>query len=306
MDSNRFDDRTDRSARYNLVVDLAQIHLGKSSLTAEGWYGSFYPNGLKSGDRLAFYAQNFDTVEIDSTFYACPSARTVEGWAFKTPENFIFSVKVPQVITHEKILADCDAEFRQFVETMGILSEKLGPMVLQFPFFNGSVVKTQNDFLDRLIPFLNKVPAELKLAVEIRNPDWLDAQFASVLRDFGVALVLQDQSWMPNPNDLSEKFDPITANWTYVRWLGDRKGIEKITKTWDRIVVDRTSEMTGWVDICYSTVRRGITVYGYANNHFSGFAPATIQQFREIWKTKGLPTIGTTESNQDKMLFEPQ
>ena len=97
----------------------------------------FIPKGIKSADRLSFYAEHFDTVEIDSTFYACPSPRLWRVGRAKTPRGFhLFACKVPQIITHEKVLVDCDAELKQFVDTMGILGEKLGPMVLQFPFFN--------------------------------------------------------------------------------------------------------------------------------------------------------------------------
>jgi uncharacterized protein YecE (DUF72 family) len=80
------------------------ILLGTSSFTADGWQGSFYPKGMRPADYLAFYAEHFHTVEVDSTFYACPTARTVENWNARTPEGFIFSVKVPQSITHEKVL----------------------------------------------------------------------------------------------------------------------------------------------------------------------------------------------------------
>ena len=264
------------------------------------------PKGLKSADRLTFYAEHFDTLEIDSTFYACPSPRTVEGWAAKTPDDFIFSVKVPQIITHEKVLVGCDTEFKQFVETMGILGGKLGPMVLQFPFFDKGVFKSQTDFLDRLIPFLKQLPHDRMFAVEIRNREWLGAQFAGALRDFHVALVLQDQSRMPAPGELSKKFDPITTDWTYIRWLGDRKGIERITTTWNKSVVDRTNEIRSWVEVCYETVRRGVKVFGYANNHYGGYAPATIGQFRELWKQRGLPPLKETDHHKTKeaTLFE--
>ncbi|MGB2887616.1 MAG: DUF72 domain-containing protein, partial [Candidatus Acidiferrales bacterium] len=82
----------------NGVESPPRIHLGTSSFTAAGWQGSFYPTGMKSSDYLSFYVERFDTVEVDSTFYRCPSPATVNGWALKTPEGFIFSVKVPQVI----------------------------------------------------------------------------------------------------------------------------------------------------------------------------------------------------------------
>jgi uncharacterized protein YecE (DUF72 family) len=282
------------------TVEWGEIRLGTSSFTAAGWKGSFYPKGIKAAHRLSFYAEHFDTLEIDSTFYACPSPRTVGGWKSKTPEGFIFSVKVPQIITHEKVLVGCDVEFKRFVETMSILGGKLGPMVLQFPFFDRGVFKSQSDFLDRLIPFLKKLPQDHSFAVEIRNKEWLDAQFAGVLRDFRVALVLQDQSRMPSPHELFQKFDPITADWTYIRWLGDRKGIERITTTWNKTVIDRTNEMRSWVDFCSETVRRGVKVFGYANNHYAGHAPATIRQFRELWRGQSLPELAQPQRKQQE------
>lgn len=261
------------------------ILLGTSSFTATGWEGSFYPKGLRSAEYLSFYAQHFHTVEIDSTFYACPSDQTVSNWASRTPENFIFSVKVPQTITHEKILENCELEFQQFLETMRLLGPKLGPIVFQFPFFNRAVFPDRHEFTDRLVPFLKGLPKDHKFAIEIRNRNWLDAEFASLLRDNRIALVLQDRSWMPGPSEL--RFDPITADWTYIRWLGDRKSIEERVMTWDKTIIDRTDELATWVDFCYQIMKRGVLVYAYANNHFAGHGPATIEIFRSIWQAKG-------------------
>jgi uncharacterized protein YecE (DUF72 family) len=131
-------------------VNHLPILLGTSSFTAAGWEGSFYPKGMRSADYLAFYAEHFHTVEVDSTFYACPAPRTVSNWASRTPEGFIFSVKVPQVITHEKVLRDCDTDLKEFLDTMDILGKKLGPIVFQFPFFNRSVFRDRHEFLERL------------------------------------------------------------------------------------------------------------------------------------------------------------
>src|SRR5260370_12814618 len=100
---------------------LSGILLGTSAFTANGWEGSFYPQGMQSRDFLSYYATQFATVEVDSTFYGCPSASTVNNWASRTPEDFIFSVKIPQVITHERALVDCDSEFEEFMKTMEIL-----------------------------------------------------------------------------------------------------------------------------------------------------------------------------------------
>ena len=199
--------------RYTVPVSDAPILLGTSSFTASGWAGSFYPKGMRPADYLAFYSERFHTVEIDSTFYACPSPQTVSNWAARTPERFIFAVKVPQVITHEKTLVNCNAELAEFLKAMDLLGNKPGPIVFQFPFFNGSIFQDRHEFLDRLVPFLAKLPAGYKFAIEIRNRNWLDAEFAELLRDRKIALVLQHRSWMPSPSE--SKFDPIAAEWTY-------------------------------------------------------------------------------------------
>jgi len=176
-----------------LAVDRAYslpgILLGTSSFTADGWAGSFYPRGMKSADYLSYYATRFATVEIDSTFYGCPSARTVSNWAARTPDDFTFSVKVPQIVTHEKALVDCDSEFDEFVNTMDILGPKLGPMVFQFPSFDRWKFPRQESFLAVLAPFLKKLPSDHRFVIEIRNKTWLDAKFgrraAGAQRCFG-------------------------------------------------------------------------------------------------------------------------
>ena len=126
---------------------LAGILLGTSSFTADGWQTTFYPAGMKSADYLKYYSSQFQTIEVDSTFYGTPSATTVKRWYEKTPEDFIFGAKIPQVIAHEKALVDCGSEFGEFVKTMDILGSKLGPMVFQFPSFDRWKFTKQESFL---------------------------------------------------------------------------------------------------------------------------------------------------------------
>jgi uncharacterized protein YecE (DUF72 family) len=126
------------------------IRVGTSAFTAAGWEGSFYPSGMKPTEFLNFYATRFITVEVDATYYRTPSASTVAGWAAKTPDDFIFSLKVPQQVTHEKVLVDCEKDFESFVEVVSGLGRKLGPMLLQFPYFNRAKFKAGSEFLARL------------------------------------------------------------------------------------------------------------------------------------------------------------
>jgi len=137
---------------------MTEFRIGTSAFTAAGWPGTFYPEGMKPADYLTYYATKFDTVEIDSTFYRTPSAKTVEGWRAKTPPGFMISAKVQQEITHEKSLVDCEADFDQFIDTMNILGDRLGLLLLQCPYFNREAFKTGDEFLARLKPFLKKLP----------------------------------------------------------------------------------------------------------------------------------------------------
>ena len=279
---------------------MVDIRIGTSAFTANGWPGTFYPDGLPEREYLTYYATKFDTVEVDSTFYRTPSKATVQGWANKTPAGFVFAAKVPQLVTHEKVLVDCDEEFKEFVLTMDLLGDKLGPLLLQFGYFNKKAFVGVNDFLARLKPFLKKLPKDHKFAVEIRNKNWLVPQFIETLREHSVALALIDQSWMPRPSAWFEKFDPITADFSYVRWLGDRKWIEAQTKVWNKIIVDRSAELAEWVEVLKTVHKRKIQILAFANNHFAGFGPATVEMFQELWRRR---VKEETKSGKAETLF---
>ncbi|MGA8676237.1 MAG: DUF72 domain-containing protein [Candidatus Acidiferrales bacterium] len=266
-------------------MTMKDLWLGTSAFTAAGWETAFYPVGMKPADYLTYYATKFNTVEVDSTFYRTPSVATVNGWERKTPQGFCLAAKVPQLITHEKCLLNCDEDLKQFLDTMDLMGAKLGPLLFQFGYFNKTVFKSGKEFLARLEPFLKKLPKGYRFALEIRNKNWLSAEFFDLLRAHKIAYALIDQAWMPLAREIFEKFDPITADFTYIRLLGDRKEIEKQTKIWDKVVVDRSRELMSWVNVCQRPVRRGVTTYVYVNNHFAGFAPATVEQFRKLWKT---------------------
>jgi uncharacterized protein YecE (DUF72 family) len=261
----------------------AEIRLGTSAFTAAGWPGTFYPDGVKPAEYLSYYAQRFDAVEIDSTFYRTPSVSTIRGWYAKTPKNFLFAAKVVQAITHEKVLVDCEDDLKKYLAVMDILGEKLGPLLFQFPYFNRKAFASGADFLARLVPFLKTLPRGYKLAVEIRNKNWLVPAFTDSLAARGVALALIDHPWMPRPQQLMERIDPITADFTYIRWLGDRKEIEEQTKTWDKIVVDRKKELGEWANVCWKLNARGVAIFAYANNHYAGNGPGTVELFRKLF-----------------------
>jgi len=256
----------------------------------ESWHRSRtttnYPSALRSRDFLSHYARQFQTVEIDSTFYGTPSPSTVSGWNEKTPPDFIFAAKVPQVVTHEKVLVGCEPEFDEFIERMSLLGNKLGPMLLQFPKFDRWVLKSSDEFRVRLDSFLKRVSNPVyRFAVEIRNKNWLDARLTDFLREHNVALAMTDSSFMPRPWELKNQLDLITADFAYVRWLGNRKGSEEQTTTWDKTVIDRQAELKTWVVVLRRLVedKRIRKIFAFANNHYAGHAPATVEQFCKLW-----------------------
>lgn len=264
-------------------MSISPVYLGTSSWTGAGWETAFYPPGSKAADYLPFYATKFNSVEIDSTFYRIPTAKTVQQWRDRTPEGFIFAAKLPQVITHEKVLVGSEDDLKAFVEVMNILGPKLGPLLIQLPYFNKQKFDGLDSFLKVVEPFLGWLPKGHRWALEIRNKQWLCEKFFSVLKNYGVAFTLIDQAWMPRPSEVFRCGDPITADFIYTRWLGDRKEIEKRTLVWDKTIIDRTAELREWVGILNPIQTKGVTIYVYANNHYAGFAPATIKLFNELW-----------------------
>jgi uncharacterized protein YecE (DUF72 family) len=107
--------------------------------------------------------------------------------------------------------------------------------------------------------------------------------FLDALRERHIALALIDQAWMPRPKQVFARMDPITADFAYVRWLGDRKAIEEKTKVWNKIIENRTADLVDWVDVLKKVHERKIQILAFANNHYAGYGPGTIEEFRGLW-----------------------
>lgn len=263
-----------------------RLHLGTSSFSHESWVGSFYPAGTKPADFLTVYAQRYDTVEIDATFYRIPSKSQARSWAAKVPDGFRIAVKAPQVVTHEKLLVDCGGEMGSFLEALDEMGDRLGPILFQFPYFRRDAFASVDAFLKRLEPFLAALPPGRPYALEVRNRTWVAPALLDTLRRHRVAYALLDHPWMPPADELVSKLDVVTSDFTYVRWLGDRKGIEARTDSWDRLIVDRAADMERWVPALADLLERKIELYGYFNNHYAGHAPGSIELLRQVWRRR--------------------
>ena len=255
------------------------IRIGTSGWSYEDWVGPFYPAGTDSGDFLPHYAAQFDTVEVDSTFYRPPSRRMVQGWTGRTPEHFAFALKVPNTITHEKVLLDCDADMENLLTAALPLGPKLKCLLLQFGYFNRSAFAGPGPFFDRLTAFLIRFAARAPLACEIRNKNWLTKDYFELLRAHHTSAALVEHAWLPPIDELAQRFNVVTGPYAYVRLIGDRDGIEKTTKTWEKVVIDRSADLARVADALRQIAARA-DVFVFVNNHYSGHAPVTCRALR--------------------------
>ncbi len=268
---------------------MAEIKIGTSSFSSKDWVGPFYPEGMQPREFLKFYAQHFETVEVDATYYRIPSKSMIQGWNNTTPEDFIISAKFPRSIVHagekatpdaEKVL-DPDHTYDErdaFLKNISGLGKRLGTLVLQFPYFSKKHFSNSGLFLEKLDRFLSDLPDGFKYGVEIRNRNWLKKDYAELLRSYKVAMVLADQAWMPHGDEIEKKFDPVTSDHMYLRLIGDRKEIESITKTWEKEVIDRSERLDRWADMLARAAKRQIDSLVYVNNHYAGHAPETARR----------------------------
>ena len=253
------------------------ILVGTCGWSYRDWSDVFYPKKLPAGQYLGYYAEHYSVVEVDSSFYHAPGRKTVESWRDKTPAGFGFSLKVPQSITHEKILVDCKTELDGFLGAARLLQDKLLCCVLQFGYFNRSKFASGEEFLERLEPFLDLWPNDVPVAVEIRNKVWITPTFLNSLRSRNVSFVLTDQAWMPSLQSLADKYDVITGPLGYVRLLGDRTEVDKLTEKLDHVVIDRAEQIRQDATVI-KLLQKAVPVLVFVNNHFAGYAPQTIQE----------------------------
>jgi uncharacterized protein YecE (DUF72 family) len=265
------------------------IHLGTQGWNYDAWVGPFYPTGTRPADFLTVYARAFDTVEVDSTFYAIPPAKTVRGWAERTPAHFTFALKLPQEITHERRLRDSDDLLTIFVDRARELGPKLGPILIQLgPDFSPSE-------LPALARFLPKLPHDVRFAIEFRQRAWIHDGVLALLAEHHVALALSDGRWIPRKQMMQLATRP-TADFVYARWMGPDRAIVD----YSRIQVDRTRELELWSGVLWPLAERGILIYGYVNNHFAGHSP---QSARELQRLLRLTPVDPEQLGEQMSLF---
>ncbi len=250
-----------------------RVRVGTQGWNYDAWVGPFYPSGTRVGDFLTMYARAFRTVEVDSTFYAIPPAKTVRGWAERTPADFSFALKLPQEITHERRLRGDEAvsAMQLFFDRARELGPKLGPVLVQLgPDFGPAE-------LPALVQFLPRLPDDVPVAIEFRQRGWLTDGVLALLAEHRVAVALTDARWVPRKQMLALAERP-TADFAYVRWMGPNRDIVD----YSRIQVDRTRELEAWAAALRALAGRLDRVWGYVNNHFAGHSPSSARDLQRM------------------------
>jgi uncharacterized protein YecE (DUF72 family) len=250
----------------------APIRIGTQGWNYDAWVGPFYPTGTRAADFLTVYARAFSTVEVDSTFYAIPPAKTLRAWAERTPPGFKFALKMPQEITHERRLRPVDDTLELFFERARELEDRLGAVLVQLgPDFGPAE-------LPALAKFLPRLPTDVRVAVEFRQRGWITDGVLALLAEHDVALALTDGRWIPRRQMLALAERP-TASFGYVRWMGPDRDIVD----YSRIQVDRSRELEAWAQ-ALATLAAHVTagIYGYVNNHFAGHSPSSARDLQRL------------------------
>jgi len=243
------------------------IRIGTSGFSYKDWLGNFYPQFCPAADFLKFYTSVFNTVEIDATFYRIPSAGVVSRWVCQARNDFVFAAKFPKAVTHEGEPSQRIETAAAFIEVMRGLGDRLGPLLLQFPY------GFKPDSLDLLARLIEVMPNDLRIAVELRNKAWLKVPpLFDLLRARNIALALIDHPWMPRQ-------EVATADFHYLRFLGDRK---QIPDDFSHIRLDREEDLRWWRDVIARLTASGQELFAFFNNHYSGHSPSTARRMIEL------------------------
>lgn len=261
-----------------------ELKIGCTGWSYTGWNGSFYPKSMKETDYLKHYSSTFDITEVNSTFYRIPSISMTEKWYTDTPSNFIFTAKLPKIITHDNRLKP-GPYLDQFLNSIKPLKSKMQVLVIQLPpslSFEESKIH-----LEKMV---NHLPKNYRYAVEGRHSSWFNEESYKFLQEKNLCLVWNEVDGVTNPA-------PLTTDFVYIRLVGDRSIPDE---EFGQVQKDRTDLIQKWADKLESIKNQVPFAIVMVNNHFEGFAPVTANKFRVMM---GLQYVSWKDTKQ-RSLFD--
>jgi uncharacterized protein YecE (DUF72 family) len=225
------------------------IRIGCSGWVYRHWRGDFYPATLATKRWFAYYAEQFDTVEINNSFYRLPSPSAFAGWREQAPPGFRYAVKANRFLTQAKKLKDCAEPLARMMAPLRALGEATGPILYQLP-------PRFRINLERLESFLTLLPTDLQHVFEFRDPSWHDDAVPALLERYGASICAHDLPGFGSPRWAC---GPVA----YVRFHGG------VGKYWGRYSDEALAQWTDWI---VGQQDAGRAVWAYFNNDIDGHA----------------------------------
>jgi|WetSurSiteA1Bulk_404760.scaffolds.fasta_scaffold06692_1 uncharacterized protein YecE (DUF72 family) len=281
------------------------IRIGTCSWKYDSWKGIVYSDS-RSKNHLKEYSQKFNTVEIDQWFWSLfppakfvlPQKNVVEEYAKSVPDDFLFTIKIPNSITLTHFYNDVKEDplrtnpfflsveiFNEFLNTIEPIIKKTGCLIFQFEYLNKQKMNSLSDFQLKFLEFQkklgNKVPP---IGIEIRNPNYLNEKYFEFLSNQNLFHVFLEGYYMPPIREIYSKFKKHIKNLAIIRLHGpDRKGIEKIANdNWNQIYISRDTEIKSVVEMIKELQANEVDLFVNVNNHFEGSAPLTIEKIKKL------------------------
>jgi uncharacterized protein YecE (DUF72 family) len=245
-----------------------KIYVGTAGWDYQDWVGPFYPPKLEKYRYLPYYAEYFDIIEVNSSFYSLPTLEMTESWNSRVSDSFRFTLKVWQNITHKLENPQIEVDIENFVVNIEPLKDKLSLLILQFPPWFRHSEKHKN----HLSYILNSFPKDYRLAIELRDDSWFENGATNFIGSNKSSFLIT--TYLQNV----KSYFPLNQEVYYIRLIGDRK-LEKFNR------VQRGQKQL--MDHLYSNIKQLQKksdiheIFIIVNNHFSGFAPETANQIKK-------------------------
>lgn len=280
------------------------VRLGTCSWKYDSWKGIIYPD-KGNFNYLNEYSNHYSTVEIDQWFWSLfppnkvvlPDKKVVQDYKDSVPEDFLFTIKVPNSITLTHFYNRNKKEplitnpyffsgnlFEEFLVTLEPIVNNIGCLIFQFEYLNKQKMNSLAHFQEMIYEFHSNLPKDIPpVGFEIRNPNYLNNSFFEVLKELNISNVFLEGYFMPHVVEIYSKYKKYIKNLTLLRIHGpDRKGIEKISnENWNKIYVDREKEIISIVEMIMDLEKNEVDLFVNVNNHFEGSAPLTISRIKD-------------------------
>jgi len=287
---------------------MATVRFGTCSWKYDSWRGLVYSDQAKK-NYLQEYSKKYDSVEIDQWFWSLfgidkvslPLPNTVDEYTNSVPENFKFTIKVPNSITlthfYRKIKSNplkvnpyfLSVElFETFLNSLKPMHPKIGLLMFQFEYLNKQKMSFQSEFMDKFSGFIEKCNSDFSYGIEIRNPYYLNKKYFEFLNKFNLGHVFLQGYYMPDIGEIYQKYWSMIKTVSALRLHGpDRSDIEEKSKgNWNKIYEPKDDELSRISKIIEEIHSKNLDVYVNVNNHYEGSAPLTIEKIRQVLFSK--------------------